>query len=130
MTARCCKGIVPRLQGPNLQQHSSTGRSRRPEHGLGGHDVEGCIPCGMQKRMRGKAARALLRYTRTAVADLQHDEDEMLRGAPAARTALSAALAPNNALGGMHVQHASSPCIMACEPQLPPVQDVLLRRTT
>ncbi|EIE21844.1 hypothetical protein COCSUDRAFT_56295 [Coccomyxa subellipsoidea C-169] len=31
-------------------------------------------------RMRGKAARALLRYTRTAIEDLQHDEDEMLRG--------------------------------------------------
>ena len=30
--------------------------------------------------MRGKAARALLRYTKTAVQDLQHDEDEMLRG--------------------------------------------------
>ena len=34
-----------------------------------------------QVRMRGKAARALLRYTKTAVQDLQHDEDEMLRGA-------------------------------------------------
>lgn len=31
-------------------------------------------------RMRGKAARALLRYTGTAIEDLQHDEDEMLRG--------------------------------------------------
>jgi hypothetical protein len=31
-------------------------------------------------RMRGKAARALLRYTHTAIEDLQHDEDEMLRG--------------------------------------------------
>ena len=30
--------------------------------------------------MRGKAARALLRYTKTAMQDLQHDEDEMLRG--------------------------------------------------
>ena len=35
----------------------------------------------LQVRMRGKAARALLRYTKTAVQDLQHDEDEMLRGA-------------------------------------------------
>ena len=35
----------------------------------------------LQVRMRGKAARALVRYTKTAVADLQHDEDEMLRGA-------------------------------------------------
>jgi len=34
----------------------------------------------MQIRMRGKAARALLRYTKTATQDLQHDEDEMLRG--------------------------------------------------
>lgn len=33
-----------------------------------------------QIRMRGKAARALLRYTKTAMQDLQHDEDEMLRG--------------------------------------------------
>ena len=34
----------------------------------------------VQTRMRGKAARALLRYTKTAIDDLQHDEDEMLRG--------------------------------------------------
>ena len=34
----------------------------------------------VKRRMRGKAARALLRYTRTALEDLQHDEDEMLRG--------------------------------------------------
>ena len=34
----------------------------------------------LQIRMRGKAARALLRYTKTAMQDLQHDEDEMLRG--------------------------------------------------
>ena len=34
----------------------------------------------MQIRMRGKAARALLRHTKTAMQDLQHDEDEMLRG--------------------------------------------------
>ena len=38
------------------------------------------VRCVQQERMRGKAARALLRYTRTAIADLQHDEDEMLRG--------------------------------------------------
>lgn len=34
----------------------------------------------VKTRMRGKAARALLRYTNTAIDDLQHDEDEMLRG--------------------------------------------------
>lgn len=34
----------------------------------------------VQIRMRGKAARALLRHTKTAMQDLQHDEDEMLRG--------------------------------------------------
>ena len=30
--------------------------------------------------IRAKAARSLLRYTKTAIHDLQHDEDEMLRG--------------------------------------------------
>lgn len=30
--------------------------------------------------LRAKAVRALLRYTKTAIYDLQHDEDEMLRG--------------------------------------------------
>ena len=32
--------------------------------------------------LRAKAVRAVLRYTKTAIHDLQHDEDEMLRGAP------------------------------------------------
>jgi len=31
--------------------------------------------------IRAKAARAVLRYTKTAIHDLKHDEDEMLRGA-------------------------------------------------
>ena len=30
--------------------------------------------------LRAKAVRAVLRYTKTAIHDLQHDEDEMLRG--------------------------------------------------
>jgi hypothetical protein len=41
----------------------------------------------VKTRMRGKAARALLRYTKTAIDDLQHDEDEMLRGGPPMATA-------------------------------------------
>ena len=43
----------------------------------------------IQIRMRGKAARALIRYTKTAMQDLQHDEDEMLRGQqPSQKTTL------------------------------------------
>ncbi len=34
----------------------------------------------VKARMRAKAERALLRYTETAIHDLQADEDEMLRG--------------------------------------------------
>lgn len=30
--------------------------------------------------LRAKAVRAVLKYTKTAIHDLQHDEDEMLRG--------------------------------------------------
>ncbi len=30
--------------------------------------------------MRARAARALVRYSKAAIHDLQHDEDEMLRG--------------------------------------------------
>ena len=35
----------------------------------------------MKQRIRAKAVRALVRHTRTAITELQHDEDEMLRGA-------------------------------------------------
>ena len=35
----------------------------------------------MKKRMRAKAARALVRYTQSAIEDLKGEEDEMLRGA-------------------------------------------------
>lgn len=34
----------------------------------------------LKTEIRAKAARALLKYTKTAIHDLQHDEDEMLRG--------------------------------------------------
>jgi hypothetical protein len=36
---------------------------------------------GVKARMRAKAARALIRYTHSAINDLKGDEDEMLRGA-------------------------------------------------
>ena len=36
----------------------------------------------VKARIRAKAVRALLRYTKAAIYDLQHDEDEMLRGEP------------------------------------------------
>ena len=35
----------------------------------------------IKKRMRSKAARALVRYTASAIEDLKGEEDEMLRGA-------------------------------------------------
>jgi hypothetical protein len=35
----------------------------------------------VKQRLRAKAARALLRYTESAIVDLQTDEEEMLRGA-------------------------------------------------
>lgn len=35
----------------------------------------------LKARMRAKAARALVRYTQSAIEDLKGDEDEMLRGA-------------------------------------------------
>lgn len=35
---------------------------------------------GVKQRMRAKAARALVRYTQSAIEDLKGDEDEMLRG--------------------------------------------------
>lgn len=34
----------------------------------------------VKARSRAKAVRALIRYTKAAIHDLQHDEDEMLRG--------------------------------------------------
>lgn len=35
----------------------------------------------VKRRMRAKAARALVHYTHSAIDDLKQDEDEMLRGA-------------------------------------------------
>lgn len=40
---------------------------------------------GVKQRMRAKAARALVRYTQSAIEDLKGDEDEMLRGDHATR---------------------------------------------